>query len=92
MIQTNTISLNYIKKEPLTGSFQGMRYRLAKVSDEMEVCFWPQPYNYSKTASKDKTVKVFALTSEGKEEAVIWLNEQYLEQKSRWEQAMHSHL
>ncbi len=84
MIESNTIWLNYIKKEPLTGSYQGMRYRLEK-ADELLVTIWPEPYNYIKTADSLKQKKLFPLTEEGKEQAVLWLNEQYETQKPLWQ-------
>ena len=30
MIEQTAISVNYIKKEPVTGSYKGMRYRMQK--------------------------------------------------------------
>ena len=43
MIDPNTISVNYIKKEPFTGGYKGMRYRLTKSGEGMEVTIWPEP-------------------------------------------------
>lgn len=92
MIEPSTISINYIKKEPITGSFQGMRYRMVKTGDEMEVIIWPEPYNYVKTPEERKQRKKFSLTQEGKEEAVAWMNEQYEVQRELWESAFHAPL
>ena len=89
MIDSATISIQYIKKDDFTGSFKGMRYRLSKVGDGMEVVIWPGPYNFIKTPDQKKQRKEFALTIEGKEEAVKWLNEQYEQQKPLWDSALH---
>lgn len=88
MIDSATISIQYIKKEDFTGSYKGMRYRLAKAGEGMEVVIWPQPYNYIKTAEQKKQRKKFPLTIEGKEDAVKWLNEQYINQKQLWDSAL----
>ena len=90
MIEESSISLNFIKKEPLTGSERGMRYRMYRGEDGesgavMEVTIWPEPYCFEKTDDSQKQTAQFALTEEGKREAVEWLNRQYEEQKDRWE-------
>jgi len=90
MIDTNTISLNFIKKEPFTGGYEGMRYRLAKAGDEIEVAIWPEPYSYKKTKEERIQKKNFPLTPEGKEEAVCWMNEQHTAQKELWDLAQHT--
>jgi hypothetical protein len=84
MIETNKISLNFIKKEPVTGSYKGMRFRLHKEEDLIRTTVWPEPFCYDKTKEEKKTVKDFPLTPEGKEEAVVWLNEQYNEREEYW--------
>ena len=89
-IDPNTISVNYIKKEPFTGGYNGMRYRLIKNGDGMEVTIWPEPYNYLRTPDEKKQSKQFPLTVEGRDEAVTWLNEQYEQQKQLWDLALHT--
>ncbi len=73
--------LNYIKKEPLTGSMKGMRYMLRKKTEGeenfMEGIVWPEPYCYAKTPEEKKTRKRFTLDAEGLAEAVDWLNEEW---------------
>ena len=88
-IDPNTISVNYIKKEPFTGGFQGMRYRLIKSSEGMEVTIWPEPYNFLKTPEEKKQSKQFPLTIDGRNDAVAWMNEQYELQKPLWDLALH---
>ena len=53
-ILKSSIALEFIKKEPMTGSYRGMRYRLSRSGDEIEACIWPEPYNYIKTADELK--------------------------------------
>lgn len=89
-IDPNTISVNYIKKEPFTGGYKGMRYRLIKSGDSMEVTIWPEPYNYLRTPDEKKQSKQFPLTVEGRNEAVEWMNEQYEVQKALWDLALHT--
>lgn len=90
MIEANTISLNYIKKDPVTGSYKGMRYQLMKDKDDIEVTIWPEPYNYLKTPEEQKQHIHFPLTNEGKEEAINWMNEQYQAQNALWKHALHT--
>lgn len=87
-VENSSISLNFIKKEPMTGSYKGMRYVLRKSGDEIEVCIWPEPYNFLKTADELKQFKTFELSSDGKDAAVAWLNEQYEVQKDLWDKAL----
>lgn len=89
MIDSGTISIQYIKKDDFTGSHKGMRYRLSKAGDGMEVVIWPGPNNFIKTPETKKQKKEFPLTIEGKEEAVKWLNEQYEVQKALWDSALY---
>lgn len=87
-IEKSSISLNFIKKEPMSGSYKGMRYVLRKASDEIEVCIWPEPYNFLRTAEELKQYKLFPLSAEGKDEAVDWLNEQVDAQRELWDKAL----
>lgn len=88
MIDQNIIHLNFIKKEPQSGSYQGMRYLFARgkngEEDCIDVTIWPEPLCFVKTPQDQKETKQFPLTVEGKEDAVDWLNEQYEAQKKRW--------
>ena len=100
MIDSGQIALEYVKKEDFFGSYRGMRYRLSKqqikmlekeeevTKDILEVIIWPEPYNFFKTPSEKKQRKEFVFSADGKEEAVIWLNEQYDKQKPLWEDSL----
>lgn len=79
--------LNYIKKEPLTGSMDGMRYMLRKGTEGEEVYMegivWPEPLGYAKTPEEQKTREHFSLDPEGIAEAIEWLNDMY---RKYWEE------
>lgn len=85
MINPNTVSLNFIKREVFTGSDTGMRYRLEKKGDEMLVWAWPEPYNFIKTEEALKISETFPLTIEGRDEAVEWLNKQHELRAEIWD-------
>jgi len=83
---------NYIKKEDMTGSMQGMRYMLRKETSEagedvLAVTIWPGPYCFAKTPPEARQRKEFAFSADGVAEAADWLNEQYVAQKPLWDSA-----
>ena len=83
-IEDEKISFNYIKKENLTGSCNGMRYLLKKQEEKLLAVIWPEPFCFEVTKEEEKTYQDFELTVEGKTKAVGWLNEQYLANKDKW--------
>lgn len=87
-ILKSSVSLNFIKKEPVTGSYKGMRYRLRNNGEgKIEACIWPEPYNFLKTGEELKQYKEFELDEEGKDTCVDWLNEQIDVQADLWKSA-----
>lgn len=80
---------NYIKKEELSGSMEGMRYMLKKISkeegDKLQAIVWPGPLNCVRTPEEKKTIKEFLFSPEGVEQAADWLNELYAADKAKWE-------
>ncbi len=80
--------LNYVKKEEYTGSMEGMRYMLRKITVEedtkLEVTIWPEPFGYAKTPEQKKQRMEFAFSNEGLEQAVDWMNEQHEVQSALW--------
>lgn len=87
MIEDHNLPLNYIKKENLTGSYQGMRYMFTKQEEGLVVYIWPEPYCFEKTADEKKTSKVFEFSEEGKLSAIDWMNEEYENRKPEWNNA-----
>ena len=80
--------LNAVKKEPGTGSYRGMRWRIIKDENgELQVTIYPEPKSFSNTLDSEKETKTFAFSCEGHALMVQWLEEQYNLQKERWENA-----
>lgn len=71
----------YIKKSPITGSYEGMRFRLSKIVDgeetKLECVFWPEPYNFLKTSEDLKKYQIFDFSEEGIDSSVAWLNAEW---------------
>ncbi len=84
MIDTNTVSINFIKKEVFTGSDNGMRYRLEKGDEELLAYVWPEPFNFASTDDSLKECAHFEWSSQGKEDAVKWLNDMHSARADFW--------
>ena len=78
---------DYIKLEPFTGSYNGMRYRIwtikekfsedgsEKLSDaKVMAAAYPEPYSFEITEDDKKIIKEFDFSKEGLEEAIEWLS------------------
>lgn len=78
MLDTENISMNYIKKENLYGSADGIRYMMCKKDDELVVCVWPEPLGYLATREDLKEYKNFTFDSNGKAEAIEYLNQKII--------------
>lgn len=90
--------MHYEYGEAFFGSYQGMRYRLAREPLEnvkfvpvdkrgpatLMASVWPEPYSYAKTDKCLITSENFEITQEGFESAVAWINEQYELRKDLW--------
>ena len=84
--------LPYVNRGVYTGSYQGMRYRMCKKETEekgkyLETVIYPEPYCFEKTPEEEKQTKEFPFTNEGFDEAVAWMNQEYVEQEERWVKA-----
>ena len=80
--------LNAIKKEAGTGSYRGMRWRIEKNGDgELMVTIFPEPKSYICTPDSEKESRIFPFSEEGHRLMVRWMEEQYEEQRERWENA-----
>lgn len=78
----------FYKKTCYTGSYLGMHYKIEHVKEEDNECLrattWPGPYCYASTDDSKKTSADFAFTTEGIDEACVWLNEQYEAHTDIW--------
>jgi hypothetical protein len=74
------LSLEFLKKDVYTGSYQGMRYRLSMSGEveswELQVVVWPEPYNFFHTEEKLKKSNNFPFTEEGINQAIDWMNQE----------------
>lgn len=95
--------LDYIKKQPWTGSFQGMRFLLHKKTEplpeeaggepggeqtRLEAVVWKEPFAYEQTPEEEKTRQCFELNEDGREQAIAWLEAEYEAHKELWKRAM----
>lgn len=87
MIQREKLKLNYIKREPQSGSFQGMRFTIQARDKELLVFVYPEPYCLKKTPKEHIEEAVFELSEAGLDTAAAWLNEQYTQRESHWSRA-----
>lgn len=93
MIQRNDIlSIPFLKKSPFTGSFQGMRYRLERLSREEEpdallVHIWEGPYCFDVTPEEKRSSMEFSFDEEGICQCVDWLNSCWSAEEERWRRA-----
>lgn len=75
------LSLNFVKKEDFTGSYQGMRFMLHQETVEEEkklkVYIWSEPLCFDATPDEEKLSELFAFSEEGLAQAIDWMNERY---------------
>ncbi|MCB7319034.1 hypothetical protein [Lacrimispora sp. 210928-DFI.3.58] len=87
----NFMPIQFLKKEKFTGSHHGMRFRMEKLETEGEdgprlgVTVWPEPYNFDVTPDEEKEKASFDFSADGIAEGVAWINQQYEEQRARWD-------
>jgi hypothetical protein len=76
------LSLNFIKKEDFTGSYEGMRFMLHHETLEdgekkLKVYVWSEPLGFVATPDEKKLSELFEFSNEGLLEAIAWMNEKY---------------
>ncbi|MCI8992127.1 MAG: GNAT family acetyltransferase [Eubacterium sp.] len=89
MIKRNELlTLNFYKKEPFTGSYHGMRYRIEKMEEDGSVFLlaatYPQPFCFTATDNSLKTFEKFDFSEQGLCDAADWLNTQYENNPEKW--------
>lgn len=89
MIDKNLIPVSGLKREPFSGSHQGMRYYLKLKEDKINfmAAVYPEPWSFEKTPVQDKETQIFPLSGEGMEAAIKWLWDMYKEKKELWQEA-----
>ncbi len=89
---------HYEYGEAYYGSYQGMRFRVAREPLEnvhftpadkrgeatLRVVIWPEPDGYAAVPEEKKTVRDFPVTEEGLREAVAYLNAYHDSHMEQW--------
>ena len=86
MISTIGLNIKALKKEPFSGSYHGMRFYLSASEDTLNTWVYPEPWSFEVTPDEQKERKGFAFTQEGLDEAIVWINQRFDEQRTHWEQ------
>lgn len=89
MIDKRLIPVGGLKKEPFSGSHNGMRYffRSDESKETFSVFIYPEPWSFESTPEEEKQSASFPMTDEGMDEAIAWLLEMYESQKEKWRNA-----
>lgn len=87
MILREKYQINYIKREPQSGSHFGMRYTLMKQDDQLVVIYYPEPLCLDATPEESKASQTFELSNAGLDQAIVWLNEAYENNQEQWQLA-----
>lgn len=93
MIEANDIMpLAYFAKEPFTGSYKGMRYRIDSIKEEKKsigliAWVWPQPFSFECTPDEEKLSETFGFDEEGREKVLEWLNDSYTKGEELYREA-----
>ena len=59
MIKVIGLNIRVLKKEPFSGSHQGMRFFMRAEDDTLHVWVYPEPWCFEKTSDDMKTAKDF---------------------------------
>ena len=92
MIDKKLIPYGGLKKEPFSGSHNGMRYFFrgddGKNSTTFTVYIYPAPWCFEQTPEEERESASFPLSDEGMDQAIAWLFERYDAEKDRWAAAL----
>ena len=75
MIRKEDLSYHFIKKEPLIGSCDGMRYYLVMGKDCIRAFTYPDRFCFAKTPEEDKVCREFPDSADSIGQIADWLNE-----------------
>lgn len=87
MIATAGLSVKFLKKEPYSGSHNGMRFTLKATGENISVYVYPEPWGLEATPAEDIATEEFPFSPDGVDEAIEWLNSTYTTKKGYWEKA-----
>lgn len=85
------VPLAFIKKEALSASYKGMRIRISMEkngeSTALRCVVWPEPFCFAKTEEDKKESADFEFNEDGLDDAVRWLNQQWITRQDYWEKS-----
>lgn len=89
MIDKRLIPVGGLKKEPFSGSHNGMRYflRADESKETFSVFIYPEPWSFEQTPEEEKQSASFPLSDTGMDSAIAWLFEKYEARKEQWQTA-----
>ena len=91
MIDKKLIPVGGLKKEPFSGSHNGMRYLFrgddGKASTTFTVFIYPEPWCFEQTPEDQRESAGFPLTEEGMDQAIAWLWERFETERGHWSNA-----
>ena len=76
MIKVIGLNIKVLKKEPFSGSHQGMRFFMRAEDDTLHVWVYPEPWCFEKTSDDMKTAKDFPFTQEGLDDSMEWISQE----------------
>lgn len=92
MIDKRLIPVGGLKKEPFSGSHNGMRYLFrgddGKNSTTFTVYIYPEPWCFEETPEEEKESASFPLSDDGMDQAIEWLFRRYDAEQERWNTAL----
>lgn len=84
MIKVIGLNTKVLKKEPFSGSHQGMRFFMRAEDDTLHVWVYPEPWCFEKTSDDMKTAKDFPFTQEGLDDSLEWISQEFENRKNYW--------
>ena len=91
------LSIPYLKKTTFTGSYDGLRFRIAVVKKESEVqekeqqvlqiTAWEGPYGFDATSEEKKQQIETEFSEEGIQNGIDWLNALWEADPEKWKRA-----
>jgi hypothetical protein len=89
MIDKRLIPVGGLKKEPFSGSHNGMRYYMCADEDKenFTTYIYPEPWSFEKTPGEERQAAKFPISEDGMDAAIAWLFKQYEGQKEKWHAA-----
>ena len=60
--------------------------------ENISVFVYPEPYNFENTKDENKEKVEFPYTHEGVDQCIDWLNQKYIVDKDKWDEAFNSRM